>query len=1035
MVNVSVLRLVCMLLLNGAGMHASAQLVAPQLRTIGTKEGLSHDHVWDLAMDQRGHLWVATSNGLDRFDGRNIKVYRAQGHARSLPGDLVTSLAVDTGRRMYVGTNAAFLTIIDVLADTLHNVPLPIPDFSRHGEQRVTDILIDRKQRIWVAHGARCISRFDPRTSTFTTTEIAPPLPTSPSREVIAMIDEGNDGTLWLSMFKGLVRFDPERMSATPMNLHPAPGQPDHAKAFQARGLVDEDSTLVFGTWSEGIFRMRKRDGQLTLLWPSPDHIPTFVDHMVTDMVRVSEDKAMVACIDQGLLQLDLPTGRVDHFDRSLTEESSRRREDMFVGCYRLLKAGDLLVLGSTMRGIALWPMHDQLVRAVPLPMHAPGETIDEVVDISYDPQHGEVHALSFRRGLFIYDSTAVLLRSIGRPYKPAHGYNSLQRLPGDRVVLGGTPHAWVFSGNNDRGLKPFMPPGSFCGEGISWVRPDGRNGLWCMAGGKGLFHLDTITGACRPLADVQPQVAALSRWHWDVFIDRQGRSWFLSATNSPVVLHPDGRVERVEGPPSLAPFEVSDIAETPDGRIWLAAKHTGLAVVEAAGPIKPIDVSHGLPSRNVMQLSAMQDGTLWMVVPGALMHWDPRTAVGRLLGPLDGIPAGPLNLDPSHAPLRYPVLVGTWEGFCMISRESHAPAPGPVVQLPLVLCMDTVARRNADLEQGAIVFPHTAERITVLLRTTNLVDPMRDQLAYRLVGHSGGWSVIGPDERITFNSLPHGRYRFEVKARNNGGPWGTVTTLPLIIRPPFRATWWFRSIVALAIMALGWAVFRIVLRNKLREQRRRMERENALLEERIRIAHDLHDDLGSGLASIGMESALAGMGASDPGTRAALLRVSESARNVGDDMRRIIWAMGSGQETLGDLLAYVRGFAAEMLDQAGAVLGFHTEVVHPERKLSMEQRRHLVLFTKEALHNVVKHAAASRVKMTVQETGDRLLWSIRDDGKGYLVTERDGAGTGTVSMRERARLLGAELVVDSIPGTGTHIELRMVLAESSSTP
>lgn len=1016
------LAMLCCLVVGGL----AAQRVAPQVRTIGPQEGLSHHYVWDMAMDQRGQLWVATSNGLNRFDGRHITVYRAGGRAGTLPGDYITSLAADTGRWLYVGCNAPYLTILDVLEDTLYNVPLPIPDFSRHGEQRVTDILIDRQQRVWVAHGARCFSLFDPRTFTFTTVEVAPPLPSPRGREVVALIDEGTDGTLWLSMFKGLVRFDPRTMTPTPVHLHPAPGQPDHAHTFHVRGLVDEDSTLVFGTWSEGIFRMRKRDGQLTLLWPEPTHVPTFVDHMVTDMIRVSDRYAMVACIDQGLLQLDLKTGQVEHFDRSLSEEGCRKQEDFFIGCYRLMQAGDLLVLGSSVRGIAIWDRRQQGVQTVPLPMHDPAEIVDEVIHIERDGTTGMTIALSFRKGLFLHDSSATLQQHIGTTYEAKQGFFDLQQLAADRWLVVGRPRSYEVRIGADRTLDRRPSPSLSCGDAVLWARPDGAHGLWYMTGAGGLFHRDTLTDHCRPIAEVQPQVAALlSTGPWDVFLDSQRRSWFLSSTMPPVVLHPDGRVEQVQGPPSLAPFEVSDICQTPDGRIWLAVKHTGLAMVGPEGPIVVQDRSHGLPSRNVMQVTAMDDNTLWMVVPGALMHWDPATGDGRLLTVREGISSGPLNLDPSHRPVQYPLLVGTWEGFYRIHRSSLDAAPAPVVQLPLVLCMDTVVRRHADRYPEALELPYTADRISILLRTTNLVDPLRDELAYRLAGHTDDWALIGADERITFNSLPHGRYRFEVKARNNGGAWGPVTALMLVVQPPYWATWWFRgSLVVLGLLAT-WAAFRVVLHYKLREQRRRLEREKALLQERIRIAHDLHDDLGSGLASIGMESELAGMGASDPETRAALLRVSENARNVSDDMRRIIWAMGSGQETLGDLLAYVRGLAGELLDQAGVELQFTQQVSDPGRVLSMEMRRHLVLFTKEALHNVVKHASADRVELVVEERG-AMTWTIADDGRGYDVVARDGAGTGTTSMRARAEMMGGRIEVCSAPGQGTRVVLHL---------
>nr|MBP7408488.1 hypothetical protein [Flavobacteriales bacterium] len=189
-----------------------AQLVAPQLKTITMRDGLSSDHVQCMALDQRGYLWIGTSDGLNRYDGKHVKVYRAGGIG-SIPSDLVLCMTSAEDGLIHLGTSAPYLTILDPLADTLVNIPLPVPDFSKHGEQRANRIHIDRKKRIWVAHGARCLSRFDPITRSFTTVEIAPPMPTPRSREVIIGIHEDEQGILWLATFKGMVRFDPERMS------------------------------------------------------------------------------------------------------------------------------------------------------------------------------------------------------------------------------------------------------------------------------------------------------------------------------------------------------------------------------------------------------------------------------------------------------------------------------------------------------------------------------------------------------------------------------------------------------------------------------------------------------------------------------------------------------------------------------------------------------------------------------------------------------------------------------------------------------
>ena len=1017
------------ILLAGLPFLLSAQLVAPQLKTITMRDGLSSDHIQCMAVDQRGYLWIGTSDGLNRYDGRRVKVYRTGGRG-SIPSDLILWMTAHDGL-IYLGTSAPYLTILDPLADTLINIPIPVPDYSQHGEQRVNRIHVDRKGRIWLAHGARCLSRFDPDARTFTTTEIAPPLPSPRSREVVIGIHEDADGILWLSAFKGLVRFDPESGSAAPVNLHPAPGTPGDGYAFQVGGMVDDDSCLVFGTWSEGIFRMRKSDGEVRLLWPDARRKPTFVDHMVQAMIRGPGRTAYVATIDQGLLQLDLVTGAVEHFDRSLSEENCRSSNDLFKGAARLAWIGEALCIGSYSQGIAIWSTRNNAVQAFQLPAHAIDEDIDEVFAVHRDADDGRLLVQSHRRGLFVYDSACTrLLRQVHLP-DPAQRYYQSLRLDADHVLMGSAPHAWIASLSTGDMRRPrYLREGTPCGGIIWWARGDGRHGLWCMTGAKGLHHVDTLNGACVALADTFPACAkSLGAWAWDVFTDRGGRQWFLSATAPPVVLYPDGHSEVVKGPPSLAPFEVSDMAETPDGRLWFAVKHTGLAVLQpdAAGTEAVMDISASLSLRNITELAAMQDGSLWMTLPNALLHFDPSTGSCRTITVVDGLPSGPINLSTAHEPLAPPLVAGTWEGFYIVRDAEAMHGQAPIVQITQVLASDSVVSVNADLASATrITLPHDRDRIAFVLRSTNLIDQHRDEFSYRLIGSDTAWTLAGNEERILFNSLDPGAYSFEVKARTDGSAWGATTSVGFTILPPFWATWWFRILVVLAIACAAWLVFRAVLHRRLRKQRERLERERAVLEERIRIARDLHDDLGSGLASIGMESELAVMEAADTVAREAFKRVSESARNVSDDMRRIIWAMGSGQESLGDLLAYVRGFAGEMLDQAGVELDFKHEVNDPQRLLTVEQRKHLVLFTKEALHNVVRHADATVVAFTAHQRNGQVHWSISDNGTGYDQRTRDGMGTGTISMKERAQQLNAELKVDSAPGEGTSITLRI---------
>lgn len=1021
-----------MVLLMWGSFIAHSQLVAPQLKTITMRDGLSSDHVQCMQLDQRGNLWVGTSDGLNRFDGRQVKLYRTGGSQR-LPSDYITCMEREVHGLLYIGTSAPFLTVLDPLADTLANIALPIPSFSQHGEQRVHRIHIDRQQRIWVAHGARCLSRFDPVNRQFITTEIAPPLPSPRSRESILGIHEDAQGILWLATFRGLVRFDPETASATTVDLHPANGSPGKDYAFQIRGAVDEDSCLVFGTWSEGIFRMRKRDGEVRLLWPSPEHKPTFVDHMVQDMLRAPDGSVHVATIDQGLLRLDLRSGEVKHFDRSLLEDACRSGKDLFTGAARLMRSDDALFIGSYTQGVAIWPQHEAVTSATQLPAHPIEEETDEVFTVRRDPVSKAIHVLSHRRGMFVYDSTGAQLLQRFHIADPKRRYYDLLTLNNDHVLIGSAPHAWVASlSSGAMQLPGYLHSGRPCGGMIWWARGDGAHGLWCLTGQKGLHHVDTLSGRCVALADTLPQVQdLLGTWPWDVHRDPLGRQWFLSATASPVVLLPDGRAERVAGPSSLAPFEVSDMTVAPDGRLWFAVKHTGLASLAAGETdVQAVeDKSAMLPLRNVENIVSMNDGTLWLTLPNALLHLDPSGGSSRVISVVDGLPSGPLNLGTSHAPLAPPLVVGTWEGFFTVDGSTRTTGHAPEVQIPVVLASDSIVARNADLfDDQVLTVSHSLDRISFLLRSTDLIDQERNEFAYRLIGTDTNWTHTHGEDRVTFNGIAPGQYRFEVKARKHDGAWGAPATVDLKVLPPFWGTWWFRTVAIAFLVLMGWIAFRLVLRARLRKQRQQLDRERALLEERVRIAHDLHDDLGSSLALIAMEGELARMG-DVQGAQEALRRVSEGAREVTDNMRRIVWALSSGQDTLGDLVAYIRSSAAELMERADLDLETQTRIADPAVKLSTEQRRHLLLITKELLLNVVKHASARHVVLMVEQEDDRLGIAVSDDGIGFVPMDRIGAGTGTTSLYERVKALRGEADLKSAPGEGTHVQITIPLA------
>jgi signal transduction histidine kinase len=248
-------------------------------------------------------------------------------------------------------------------------------------------------------------------------------------------------------------------------------------------------------------------------------------------------------------------------------------------------------------------------------------------------------------------------------------------------------------------------------------------------------------------------------------------------------------------------------------------------------------------------------------------------------------------------------------------------------------------------------------------------------------------------------------------------------------VLPPFWATWWFRTTSILMAAVLIALAFRAYVKHKLREQREAHAREQAVLTERMRIAGDMHDDLGAGLSALKLRSEMALRVERDPQKREQLGNLARTAGDLIGSMRQIIWTMNTDQSSLEDLVVYATSYARQYGEENGLDLKVDPEGPWPSLQLTAEQRRNIFLILKEALHNVVKHARARRVVVSFQWK-DVLVLEVQDDGIGLMQGAEQGSGNGFRNMRKRAEHIGESL---EVTGTnGTRIRMSVPLGTSN---
>ena len=299
----------------------------------------------------------------------------------------------------------------------------------------------------------------------------------------------------------------------------------------------------------------------------------------------------------------------------------------------------------------------------------------------------------------------------------------------------------------------------------------------------------------------------------------------------------------------------------------------------------------------------------------------------------------------------------------------------------------------------------------------------------YKLESTDRDWSAPTSERTVNYASVAPGSYRFLVRAISSDGiasPEPAVVVFT-VLAPVWRR-WWFLTLGAMVVSLATYGVHRFRVRQLLAVERIRM-----------RIATDLHDDIGASLSHIAVLSEvvtgeIARLGVAPDGERLyePLSRIGSVSRELIDSMSDIIWAISPRKDRLRSLTERMREFAGEVLGARG--IEFHVEAtgIDQEMKLDPEVRRQVFLIFKECVHNILRHSGSTRVVCDFRMQRGELVLRLSDNGRGFGATATNGpkngrhGGHGLLSIERRAKALGGKLEVAEACGQGVTVVLRV---------
>ena len=343
-------------------------------------------------------------------------------------------------------------------------------------------------------------------------------------------------------------------------------------------------------------------------------------------------------------------------------------------------------------------------------------------------------------------------------------------------------------------------------------------------------------------------------------------------------------------------------------------------------------------------------------------------------------------------------------------------------------LILEDILINGKPLEQipSPLILTHDQNNITFGFAAPTFIDETQITYRYKLDGDGAGmWSQPTSSADFSFLNLSPGHYHLQVSANFPSTPYGDKT---MSYRFQILPAWWqstgYRFVAASLLSILLLLVVRQYFLGKLEKQKINADKQQAIEKERTRIATDMHDDLGAGLSRIRfLGETIDWKSKSGQSIGEDIDKIKTYSHEMIDKMGEIVWALNEKNDSLEDLLTYIRAYTVDYLEHNAIAHHVDMEVNIPTRFVSGEMRRNIFLTIKEALHNVVKHANATNVYLRVQ-ISDELQITVRDDGSGFDPSRVRPYSNGLSNMRKRIAEINGQLEIQH--GKGTSIQIRI---------
>ncbi len=1031
-----ILAFVCALL----SFRIAAQTNDINLGQISLEEGLSQSTVQAIVQDAQGFIWFGTQDGLNRYDGYSIKVFKHDPKdSNSVSDSRINCLLNDSSGDLWIGTAGGGVDRYVLDEDRFYHYSNDLKNSLSLSNNSVTAVYEDSDENIWVGTNSG-LNRYNRKLNTFTRFVFDLKDTSVRNGNSITAVIEDKADNIWIGTYKGLYKYNLKNnhgfVRITNLNSDPATLYGDDVTAL----YIDRSGRLWVGTYDQYLKSYDKRTNSFHKFINTIKAIKTICED--------SGGNLWLGSLYMNLRVLNLKTNNVSGIPAIQNDLVNTLYED---------KSGTLWI-GTSFRGTFIYDKNKNRFNRYLGDPYNPN-----VVMAILEDGNGGLWVATYGNGLKHFNRKRDKIKT----YR--HNPDKPESISSDKIfslcitsdgvlwvgTIGGGLNYLDSAEGTFKGYTQHSPAdaGGLSSNDITalYEASDGNLFIGNAAGGIDILNRKTKTFEHYYPEEQGPNTIGAGKSVTVIHEDEKGSIWagtldglkrFEPKLNSFVSykLRSNGNKKSTNYTGVTSLLFKGNI-------MWIGTTRNGLlSFNQKSKSLFSYSENDGLPDNIVLGILPDSSGNLWLSTNKGISRFNPADSMFKNYDINDGLQANEFNQGADFKSKTGEMFFGGVNGFnsfypSEIQDNRHVP--------PVYLTSFKVFDKKLKLSKALsslkqIHLSYSENFFSFEFVALNYTSPDKNKYAYKLEGFDKNWHIVSADQRYaSYTNLDPGEYVLHVKGSNNDGVWNkTGTSLQIIILPPVWMTWWFKTLGIIIIISTGFFVYQRRFRQLKKDKALQQEISRRLIEkqeeERSRIALEMHDSVGQDLLLIKNHLILTNNKISDRFTIPAEVNsdLENFKLNTSRDLNQI-------SEDISGVLKTVREISHNLrppdLDQLGltetiksillalrksTTIKVTGKVENIDEIIPKDLEINLVRILQEALGNVMKHAESTVCSVVVLNQNSCISLEIVDNGIGFDLQRRlyegkkfdgrqsntIGTGLGLTGMTERARILGGLL-------------------------